>query len=257
MHRSWRLESSLFVFLTQQSANPVPVYLKSQSEFNRGNFAKAVKLLNHLAPLPATATPSVSGDCYPSLFYNNLACINSAMGKSTIAAVYFNMALEENTKAMQGLPPAGPNGLVDYNQVPLQSIGTSRFSEFVYNLGTQLLISGQPTQAFPLLVEASHTYHQNPRLWCRLAEACIAKHKNVSEVSYSLMHVWELSFINKCLPMPNTSKMVAQSFETFDFALTWMESIQRKMSIATPRRSKSSETNAFGAALWRINGKLG
>ncbi|XP_055347078.1 CCR4-NOT transcription complex subunit 10-like [Paramacrobiotus metropolitanus] len=161
--------------LSTQGTNPVSLYLKSQSEYNRGNYSKAMKALNHTAPNANAASSVLSGDCLPSLYYNNMACIHSAMGKNTIATVYFNLALEENTKAMQALQM---NGKVDYGQMPLQCVQASRFAELVYNLGTQLLVSGQPAQAFPLLVEASHRYHQNPRLWLRLAESCIAKHKN-------------------------------------------------------------------------------
>jgi CCR4-NOT transcription complex subunit 10 len=88
--------------------------------------------------------------------------------------------MEENTKMMAALPVVSNNGIVDYNQIALQTVGVSRFPELMYNLGTQLLLAGQPVQAFALLVEASHIYHQNPRLWLRLAECCIAKYKNVS-----------------------------------------------------------------------------
>ncbi|OWA53980.1 CCR4-NOT transcription complex subunit 10 [Hypsibius exemplaris] len=172
------VKESKGLLTTHGVMNLQPVYLKSQAEYNISNYGKAIKLLNHIPP--SNASPTLAGgDCLPVLHYNNLACAHSAMGKATIATVYFNKAMEENTKVMAALPiPPTQNGLADYNQVPLQSVGASRCPELMYNLGTQLLLAGQPVQAFTLLVEASHIYHQNPRLWLRLAECCIAKHKN-------------------------------------------------------------------------------
>lgn len=49
----------------------------------------------------------------------------------------------------------------------------------LYNLGLQQLCAGHPLSAFDSLLEVVQVYHANPRLWLRLAEACIAAHNTV------------------------------------------------------------------------------
>ena len=51
----------------------------------------------------------------------------------------------------------------------------------LYNLGLQQLYGGQPSAAFDSFLEVVQVYHSNPRLWLRLAEACIAHHARVRE----------------------------------------------------------------------------
>ena len=52
----------------------------------------------------------------------------------------------------------------------------------LYNLGLQQLFGGKPTAAFDSFLEVVQVYHSNPRLWLRLAEACIACHAKVERV---------------------------------------------------------------------------
>ena len=49
----------------------------------------------------------------------------------------------------------------------------------LYNLGLLQLYGGHPLAAFDSLLEVVQVYHTNPRLWLRLAEACITAHANV------------------------------------------------------------------------------
>ena len=49
----------------------------------------------------------------------------------------------------------------------------------LYNLGLQQLYGGQPLAAFDSFLIPVQVYHANPRLWLRLAEACIAAHAQV------------------------------------------------------------------------------
>ena len=65
-------------FIVLRSQNVHPVCLKSQSEYNRGNFGKAIKLLDCLGIVQPSA--SMPGDCQAVLQFNNLACAHSAMG---------------------------------------------------------------------------------------------------------------------------------------------------------------------------------
>ena len=63
---------------------------------------------------------------------------------------------------------------------PLHVLGVNCRHILLYNLGLQQLFLGKPLLAFESLLEAVQVYHSNPRLWLRLAEACIATHCVVS-----------------------------------------------------------------------------
>lgn len=62
---------------------------------------------------------------------------------------------------------------------PLSVLGVNCRHILLYNLGLQQLFAGQPLSAFDSLLEVVQVYHANPRLWLRLAEACIATHNKV------------------------------------------------------------------------------
>ena len=68
----------------------------------------------------------------------------------------------------KGAPPP-----TSFDGIPAYCIGLSRRPEILYNLGLQLLQSGKPIGAFDCLIEVVQVFHLNPRLWLRLAEACI------------------------------------------------------------------------------------
>lgn len=57
---------------------------------------------------------------------------------------------------------------------PLAVLGVNCRHILLYNLGLQQLHAGHPLAAFDSLLEVVQVYHTNPRLWLRLAEACIA-----------------------------------------------------------------------------------
>ena len=60
-------------------------------------------------------------------------------------------------------------------------LGVNNRHILLYNLGLQLLYAGHPLAAFESLLEVVQVYHSNPRLWLRLAEACIGSHVKVRE----------------------------------------------------------------------------
>ena len=62
---------------------------------------------------------------------------------------------------------------------PLSVLGVNCRHVLLYNLGLQQLFAGHPLAAFDSLLEVVQVYHANPRLWLRLAEACIAVHIKV------------------------------------------------------------------------------
>ena len=67
---------------------------------------------------------------------------------------------------------------------PLSVLGVNCRHVLLYNLGLQQLYSNQPAAAFDSLLEVLQVYHANPRLWLRLAEACIAAHAKVTPLSF-------------------------------------------------------------------------
>lgn len=87
-----------------------------------------------------------------------------------MAVRFFQHALTFDQTAMES---AGPHP-------PLHAAGASRRPEILYNLGIALLHLKRPKDAFECLLVPLSIYHNNPRLWLRLAEACIMVHKEVN-----------------------------------------------------------------------------
>ena len=75
--------------------------MKSNYEYLRNNFPKAIKLLKSA---PKNATILEIGQSLSTLFYNNMACIHFQMGKYNLASFYSRKALEENIAALKSLP---------------------------------------------------------------------------------------------------------------------------------------------------------
>lgn len=64
--------------------------------------------------------------------------------------------------------------------VAIHAIGASKSPEILYNLGIAMLHLQRPKEAFECLLVPLNYYHNNPKLWLRLAEACIMVHKEVN-----------------------------------------------------------------------------
>ncbi|KAJ8004857.1 hypothetical protein DPEC_G00140660 [Dallia pectoralis] len=166
------------------AGNSAPsLFLKSNFEYLRGNYRKAVKLLNssNIAEHPGAIK---TGECVRCMFWNNLGCIHFAMGKHNLGIFYFKKALQENdhTCAQLGDGGAAGNGQSKkFSGIPMCALLANKRYELLYNCGIQLLHIGRPLAAFECLMEAVQVYHSNPRLWLRLAECCIAANKGSSE----------------------------------------------------------------------------
>ncbi|XP_064802728.1 CCR4-NOT transcription complex subunit 10 isoform X4 [Oncorhynchus masou masou] len=187
------------------------LFLKSNFEYLRGNYRKAVKLLNssNIAEHPGAIK---TGECVRCMFWNNLGCIHFAMGKHNLGIFYFKKALQENDHTCAQLGDGGATGngqcesttgfnaiqshrTVSRTQIkPRLGLKTKQFSgipmcallankryELLYNCGIQLLHIGRPLAAFDCLMDAVQVYHSNPGLWLRLAECCIAANKGSLE----------------------------------------------------------------------------
>uniref|UniRef100_A0A8D3D340 CCR4-NOT transcription complex subunit 10 n=1 Tax=Scophthalmus maximus TaxID=52904 RepID=A0A8D3D340_SCOMX len=158
------------------AGNSAPsLFLKSNFEYLRGNYRKAVKLLNssNIAEHPG---PIKTGECVRCMFWNNLGCIHFAMGKHNLGIFYFKKALQENDHTCAQLGDAKK-----FTGIPMCALLANKRYELLHNCGIQLLHIGRPLAAFECLMEAVQVYHSNPRLWLRLAECCIAAIKGGSE----------------------------------------------------------------------------
>ncbi|CAL8338194.1 unnamed protein product [Gadus morhua 'NCC'] len=163
------------------AGNSAPsLFLKSNFEYLRGNYRKAVKLLNssNIAEHPG---PIKTGECVRCMFWNNLGCIHFAMGKHNLGIFYFKKALQENDHTCAQLGDGGSGQSKKFAGIPMCALLANKRYELLYNCGIQLLHIGRPLAAFECLMEAVQVYHSNPRLWLRLAECCIAANKGGSE----------------------------------------------------------------------------
>ncbi|KAG8572874.1 hypothetical protein GDO81_012197 [Engystomops pustulosus] len=162
------------------SGNSAPsLFLKSNFEYLRGNYRKAVKLLNssNISEYPGFMK---TGECVRCMFWNNLGCIHFAMGKHNLGLFYFKKAIQENDNACAQLSSTSEQGK-KFSGRPMCTLLTNKRYELLHNCGIQLLHIGRPLAAFECLIEAVQVYHSNPRLWLRLAECCIAANKGTPE----------------------------------------------------------------------------
>nr|KAF6335007.1 CCR4-NOT transcription complex subunit 10 [Pipistrellus kuhlii] len=159
------------------AGNSAPsLFLKSNFEYLRGNYRKAVKLLNssNIAEHPGFLK---TGECLRCMFWNNLGCIHFAMSKHNLGIFYFKKALQENDNVCAQLSTGNTDPGKKFSGRPMCTLLTNKRYELLYNCGIQLLHIGRPLAAFECLIEAVQVYHANPRLWLRLAECCIAANK--------------------------------------------------------------------------------
>ncbi|XP_064640490.1 CCR4-NOT transcription complex subunit 10-like [Lineus longissimus] len=167
---------------------PQLVYLKSNFEYLRGNYRKAIKVLNS-AP-SQTKGPQETGECIPAMYYNNMACIHFHMRKHNLGAFYLRKALQENENASKDVSRTDLSKSL--SGLPVFTLGISRHHELLYNMGIQLLHCGKALAAFECLIIAIQVYHTNPRLWLRLAECCIQANKENNDEDRKLSHRLEV-----------------------------------------------------------------
>uniref|UniRef100_A0A7S4BQF3 CCR4-NOT transcription complex subunit 10 n=1 Tax=Chrysotila carterae TaxID=13221 RepID=A0A7S4BQF3_CHRCT len=138
------------------------LFLKSNLEYQRYNYRKAIKLLSNSCQ-KSDVDPNVA-----ALYFNNMGCVHHCMRRHTAAAFYFNRALSENRALYANRP--------DKAAAALSTFSCDRRCEIEYNLGLQLLLSAKPAAAFSAFHNALKLLHSQPRLWLRIAESCTALH---------------------------------------------------------------------------------
>ncbi|KAK9282014.1 hypothetical protein L1049_004925 [Liquidambar formosana] len=131
----------------------VALLLKSQFEYTRGNYHKAIKIL--------MASNSRMESGIENIFNNNLGCIYHCLGKHHTSLVFFSKAL----RISSSLRSEKPLKLLNFSQ--------DKSLLIVYNCGLQYLACGRPTVAARCFQKASLILHSRPLLWLRMAECCL------------------------------------------------------------------------------------
>lgn len=134
------------------------VFLRSQLEFLRGNYRKAVKVL---------ATVQANDARTAAMYHNNLGCVHLCSGKPHLGSYNFAKALNTYVESSSKL-----DGRL--------------YFDLLYNLGLQNLYCGKYTSAFDCLVEAVRMQPTNSRLWLRIAECCVNRHKSDNSTDFQL-----------------------------------------------------------------------
>jgi len=90
------------VFVRCVKALPT-VFLKSQFEFSRGNYEKAVRMLSSTAPHVLNPAASVRGSLRnaTAMYFNNLGVAHFHLRKHNLGTFYLRRAAEENMKSVQ------------------------------------------------------------------------------------------------------------------------------------------------------------
>ncbi|XP_048509069.1 CCR4-NOT transcription complex subunit 10 isoform X2 [Athalia rosae] len=161
--------------------NVSSIFLKGHLEYLRGNYRKAIKILN--STTVESLEYKTSGESAAVLYYNNMACLHHAMGKPNLSCFYLQKALQENKTAVESVHVKDADAL---SSQPLYTIGGNRHYELMYSLGVSLLHAGRAAQAFECFTEAAQQLHNSPRLWLRMAECCIYCHKPTNEVDFNV-----------------------------------------------------------------------
>lgn len=157
------------------------VFLKANLEYLRGNYKKAIKLLNSITS--ENLDFKTTGESSAVLYYNNMACLHLAMGKPNLACFYLRKALHENKCALESVQMKDSDPI---SLQPLCTLGGNKHYELMYSLGVSLLHAGQASVAFDCFMDASQKLHNNPKLWLRIAECCIYCHKPTNEVDFNI-----------------------------------------------------------------------
>lgn len=153
------------------------VCLHAQVEYMRKNYKCAISTLSQI-PLHSDFSLffKEKGESPIVCFYNNMGCIHHYMGKPNLSSFFFNKAVQENMELYKKYPIPDPNEPLSGRS--LYMLANNKAAQLMYNLGISLLHGGKPVPALEYLTQAVQVYHDNPRLWLRLAECCIMGHKS-------------------------------------------------------------------------------
>ncbi|GAB2210593.1 hypothetical protein Droror1_Dr00015861 [Drosera rotundifolia] len=131
--------------------SPRALLLKSQVEYARGNYPKALRVLG------ACDKPTVGS----SIISNNRGCILFHGGSPHTAENHFLEAV----KSCSALKKEQPKSITSFSQDKYQLIA--------YNLGLDGLACGKPGLALKFFLHARSVFSDRPLYWLRLGECCL------------------------------------------------------------------------------------
>ncbi|GAB5034814.1 ccr4-not transcription complex subunit 10 [Nannochloropsis oceanica] len=159
-------------------ANVAALYLKANLEYLRQNYKKALKLLASCQGGEGGMEGGVT-----SAYYNDMGCLHFKTGLHFLALQYFQKSVASfnhplsltgtngSSTSTSSLLPGGRPLEIDGRVLP------HALCEVVYNTGLQLMLMGKPSQAFRCFENASLLFYNRPRVWLRMAECCVAAHR--------------------------------------------------------------------------------
>jgi len=155
---------------TRNSGN-LSAFIKSAFEVRRNNFPKALKVIAQ-DQIEINGNVHQTGDSIRSMYFNNLAIIFYKMKKYTLSSLYMIKASQANDEDLRQLPRIDSQ----WNGRPLVTLGMSKKSNILRNLGVIKLFAGQHQDAFELLIKSVESHFDCSRAWLRIAEAIIANY---------------------------------------------------------------------------------
>ncbi|XP_068647856.1 uncharacterized protein [Aristolochia californica] len=156
--KSTKREVKLAMNIARGRDSSTALLLKSQLEYARGNYRKAIKLLEN------SSNRTEAG--MRSMFNNNLGCIHHQMRKHNTATLFFSKALASSSALRSDKP------------LKLSTLSQDKSLLIVYNCGVQYLACGKPLVAARCFHKAGLIFYNQPLLWLRLAECCLVALEN-------------------------------------------------------------------------------
>ncbi|MQM06704.1 hypothetical protein Taro_039528 [Colocasia esculenta] len=145
-------EIKLIMNVARGRDSSVALLLKSQLEYARGNYRKAIKLL--------MTSSNRTEPGMLSMFSCNLGCIYHQLQKHHTSIVLFSRAL-------------GSSPLRVEKPLKLSAFPLDKSIPVLYNCGLQYLTCGKPLVAARCFREVSRIFYSRPLLWLRFAECCL------------------------------------------------------------------------------------
>lgn len=181
--------------LNLRNQNATALFIKSNFEYVRRNYRKAIKLLNSFPK-----AQHISGQGLTTLYYNNMGCLHLQMGKTALAKFYFDKALTSNEKDTSKNTSGG------------EPLTFERRHELLYNQGLTLLHGKKPALALACFEGAGNVLFRSPRLWLRMAECAIMLYTDKVQASQyradlhgAVLHHVGVGATRKCVLIPSPS----------------------------------------------------
>lgn len=165
-HRLDILKRADDVKLTMKLDSSEYSVLRAHQHYLRHDIQMAAKELSKkFANDPFTVQRN--GENQDTVLANNMGLIHFSVRHYAMAVRFFQYSLNFDSIASENV--LGNAALVE--------MSAARRPDILYNLGISMLFLERPQEAFDCLLVPLNYHHNNPRLWLRVAEACIMMHR--------------------------------------------------------------------------------